>query len=91
MNKLMVNISLISKVIRYNLKIIFAGKFIWFLLGALAFFIFVSVIVVLEESAIDEGTVYDIMLFPGLLLMFYPAVYGIQNDADARVDRKSVV
>jgi len=85
MNKLKLNLSLVFKVIRYNIKIIFAGKFLWFLLGAFAFFIFVSILVVLEEGAIDEGTVYDIMLFPGLLLIFYPTVYGIQNDADARV------
>lgn len=85
MKKLKQNILLMIWVIRYNLKIIFAGKFLWFLIGAFIFFVFVSVIVVLEEGAIDEGTVYDIMLFPGLLLIFYPTVYGIQNDADARV------
>lgn len=75
----------ILKIVNYNLKIIFAGRFLWFLLGAFAFFIFVSVIVVLEEGSIDEGTVYDIMLFPGLLLIFYPCTYGIQNDADSRM------
>ena len=31
-------IPLLPKVVKYNLKIIFAGKFIWFLLAALVFF-----------------------------------------------------
>ncbi len=30
-------IPLLPKVVKYNLKIIFAGKFIWFLLAAFAF------------------------------------------------------
>ena len=33
-------IQLLPKVVRYNLKIIFAGKFFWFLLAALAFLLF---------------------------------------------------
>ena len=32
----------IIKMIRYNLKVIFAGKFIWFLLASLAFFVLVT-------------------------------------------------
>ena len=31
-------IQLLPKVVRYNLKIIFAGKFFWFLLAAFGFF-----------------------------------------------------
>ena len=31
-------ISLLPRLIKYNLKIIFAGKFIWFLLAAFLFF-----------------------------------------------------
>ena len=31
-------IPLLPKVVKYNLKIIFAGKFIWFLLAAFVFF-----------------------------------------------------
>ena len=33
-------IQLLPKVVRYNLKIIFAGKFFWFLLAHLAFLLF---------------------------------------------------
>ena len=33
-------IKLLPKVVKYNLKIIFAGKFFWFLLAAFGFFAF---------------------------------------------------
>lgn len=33
-------IQLLPKVVRYNLKIIFAGKFFWFLLAAFGFLLF---------------------------------------------------
>lgn len=79
------NTVILVKMIRYNLKIIFANRFIWFLLTAFAFFIFFAVQVVLEGSAIDEGTIYSLLIFPGVLLIFYPSVFGIQNDDDARM------
>ena len=78
--------SLVRKIIQYNLKIIFAGKFIWFLLAAFSFFAFF-----MYESAsntmieINEGTVYGVLMFPCLLLIFYPVVFGIQNDEDTRI------
>ena len=36
-------IKLLPKVVKYNLKIIFAGKFFWFLLAAFGFFAFFRV------------------------------------------------
>lgn len=71
--------------IRYNLKIIFAGRFIWFMIAALAFFIFFAVQSVWNRQTISEGVVYELLIFPGMLLIFYPSVFGIQNDDDARM------
>lgn len=71
--------------IRYNLKIIFAGRFLWFLLAAFAFFLFFAIQIVWNRGAISEGTVYELLIFPGILLIFYPSVFGIQNDDDARM------
>ncbi|WP_346858921.1 hypothetical protein [uncultured Draconibacterium sp.] len=71
--------------IRYNLRIIFANRFIWFLLAALAFFLFFAVQVVLDRTTLTEGTVYNLLIFPGILLIFYPSVFGIQNDDDSRM------
>jgi hypothetical protein len=74
-----------SIMIRYNLKIIFAGRFIWFLLAAFGFFLFFAVETVWGRDPLSEGTVYELLIFPGILLIFYPSVFGIQNDDDARM------
>ena len=73
------------RMIRYNLKIIFAGRFIWFLLAAFAFFLFFAIQTVWNSEALSEGTVYNLLIFPGVLLIFYPSVFGIQNDDDSRM------
>ncbi len=78
-------IILIGRLIRYNLKIIFAGRFLWFLLSALAFYFFFMVLNVLENSEIDIGLIYELAFFPAILLIFYPMVFGIQRDEDARM------
>jgi hypothetical protein len=36
------------------------------------------------ESHINEEAVYILMLFPGILIIFYPSTFGIQNDVDSR-------
>lgn len=73
------------KMIRYNLKIIFAGKFIWFVLAAFGFFLFFSIQTVWTGQPLTDGTVYNLLIFPGVLLIFYPSVFGIQNDDDSRI------
>ncbi|MDL2255310.1 hypothetical protein LJC44_01870 [Parabacteroides sp. OttesenSCG-928-G06] len=78
-------ISLAPKVAKYNLKVIFAGKFIWFLLAALGFFCLFMFQLAWERSEVNEGILYDLLVFPAVLLIFYPAVFGIQNDEDARI------
>lgn len=74
-----------SRMIRYNLKIIFASKFIWFLVAAFAFFAFFAVNSVLQGNTITESSIYNLLIFPGVLLIFYPSVFGIQNDDDSRM------
>ncbi|RKD92810.1 hypothetical protein BC643_3187 [Mangrovibacterium diazotrophicum] len=71
--------------IRYNFRIIFAGKFIWFLLAALAFYVFIAIVNVINGEVPDEEFVYGILLFPAILLIFYPMTFGIQNDVDAGI------
>lgn len=73
------------RMIRYNLKIIFAGRFIWFLLAAFAFFLFFAIQTVWNGQALTDGTVYSLLIFPGILIIFYPSVFGIQNDDDSRM------
>lgn len=76
---------IVAKMVRYNLKVIFGNKFIFFLLAAVGFFLLVAVINLFSNSNPSEGTVYFLLIFPGLLLVFYPTAFGIQNDVDARM------
>ena len=73
------------RVIRYNLRVIFAGKFFWFLLAAFAFFAFFMFQLAWNRGEINEAAIYNMLLFPCLLLIFYPVVFGIQNDEDNRI------
>lgn len=38
-----------------------------------------------SDSATDIPDIYNLLLFPGILIMFYPVVYNIQNDKDTRM------
>jgi len=78
-------IALGYRVIRYNLKIIFVGKFFWFLLASFAFFAFFMFQLAWNRQEINEAAIYNTLLFPCLLLIFYPVVFGIQNDEDNRI------
>lgn len=78
-------IPLLSKVVKYNLKIIFAGKFIWFLLAAFVFFAYFMFQSAWNRVEVNEGLIYNLLMFPCVLLVFYPAVFGIQNDEDSRI------
>jgi hypothetical protein len=68
----------------YNLRIIFANKFIWFLAGSILFYVGLSIINVIYNPISRMEDMYSIFLFSGILLVFYPSVFGIQNDQDAR-------
>jgi hypothetical protein len=71
---------------RYNLKIIFANKFIYFVLAAVGIFLLITTINLFDpDSTPNMALVYYWLLVPGILLIFYPAVFGIQNDVDSRM------
>ena len=70
--------------ILYNLRIIFANKFIWFLAGSISFYLGLSVIYVFSNDISRMSDLYGVFIFSGILLVFYPSVFGIQNDQDAR-------
>jgi hypothetical protein len=72
-----------TRMFRYSLRIIFANKFIYFLSAAVIFFLLVSIIHLFEASNSEIKDVYYLLIFPGLLLIFYPASFGIQNDEDS--------
>jgi hypothetical protein len=76
---------LAGRIIRFNLKIIFAGRFLYFLLAAWIFFLVVIGLMLFSEGSPDVNDIYDTLLLPGILIMFYPIVYNIQNDKDSRM------
>lgn len=78
-------IRLLYTIASYNLKIVFSGRFIYFLIAAWLFFLVIVGIMLFSENTIDTYDIYDLLLFPGVLIMFYPVVYNIQNDKDTRM------
>jgi len=73
-----------AKLCVYNMRIIFSGKFIWFLLVGLVLFFFLMYTAAAQGTSLSHGMVYSQLVIPGLLLVFYPSCFGIQNDADHR-------
>jgi hypothetical protein len=77
---------LLYKLITYNVKVIFGNKFIYFVVAAFLFFAFVITLTILDnENEFNEAAIYGFLVFPGLLLVFYPIAYGIQNDDDSKM------
>ncbi len=79
-------IKLITDIVKYNLKIVFANKFVYFLIAAIAFFLLIIAINLFSSSSnltIDD--VYALLISPGILIIFYPVIFNIQNDKDARM------
>ena len=74
-----------AKLCVYNMRIIFSGKFIWFLLVGLVLFFVLMYTAAARGTSLSDGMVYSQLIIPGLLLVFYPSCFGIQNDADHRI------
>ena len=72
--------------LRYNALHIFGGRFIIFLALALCLFFLVLLLGLLGRGGTPNSErLYNYLLAPGILLVFYPAVYGIQKDQDTRM------
>jgi len=77
--------TLFRKMVKYNMKVIFGNRFIWFVVAALAFYFFIAITSIYDNNAIDEGFIYGLQIMPGILLVFYPMTFGIQNDLDTGI------
>jgi len=71
--------------VKYNLQIIFANKFVYFMIAAVAFYLLVTIIMLFNDVLPSEKDIYVTLLFPGLLILFYPVIFNIQNDKDSRM------
>ena len=71
---------------RYNALHIFGGRFLVFLGLALGLFFLVLVIGLVGRGGTPNSErLFNYLLAPAILLVFYPSVYGIQRDRDTRM------
>ncbi|HDR67431.1 MAG TPA: hypothetical protein ENN61_00105 [Bacteroidaceae bacterium] len=70
------------KLASYNMRIIFGGRFVYFVLSAFIFFLVFGAILAFNQNEISLSTIYGLLSLPAILLVFYPSVFGIQSDAD---------
>ncbi len=71
--------------IKYNFRILFGGKYIVFILLSFLFFCYLLFEVASKGSALSDIDVYENLIFPSLLLLFYPTAYGIQKDEESKI------
>ena len=73
------NIALLGfQVVRYNLKIVFGNKFIYFLIAATAFFLMVIGFMLFSDSNPSDYDIYGTLIFPGILIIFYPVIVIVE-------------
>ncbi len=70
---------------RYNFKILFGGRYLVFALLSLLFLCYLLFDAAFSGTALDESVVAQNMIMPSLLLIFYPATYGIQKDEETKI------
>ena len=69
---------------RYNASAVFSGRAVYFMvLAAVVFLVVVVLNLVGRGGEFNGQKIYDYLLVPGVLLVFYPAVFVIQNDRDS--------
>lgn len=76
---------LLYRLVTYNVKVIFGNKFVYFVVAAFLFFAFIITITIFDDPEFNDEVIYAFLVFPGLLLVFYPMSYGIQNDDDSKM------
>ena len=76
---------LLYRLITYNVKVIFGNKFFYFVVAAFLFFVFVITLTIFEDPDFNDAVIFGFLVFPGMLLIFYPMAYGIQNDDDSKM------
>jgi hypothetical protein len=75
----------VLSLMKYNLKVVFGNKFIYFLGASIIFYLLITAINLFSEDTVSIEGVYYQLMFPSLLLVFFPTSYGIQNDEDTRI------
>lgn len=77
--------TIIISLVHYNFKVIFGSKFVYFLGGSILFYLLVVSINIFSSEPIVIEDIYNLHIFPAMLLISFPTIFGIQNDVDARM------
>ncbi len=75
----------IFKLAQYNFKILFGGRYIIFIILALLLFVFQVFNAAYYGASLSESVVFENLIYPSMLLIFYPATYGIQKDSECKI------
>lgn len=78
-------LTLILRMVKYNMKVIFGNRFIWFVLASIAFYFFIAISRIYGGAQMNDSFIYGLQIMPGILLIFYPMTFGIQNDLEAGI------
>lgn len=70
---------------KYNFKILFGGRYLVFMALSLLLFGYLLFQSAYSGVALTEIVVYKDLIFPSLLLIFYPTTYGIQKDEECKI------
>ncbi len=70
---------------KYNFKILFGGRYLIFMVLSFIFFCYLLFNSAYSGNALTEVVVYANLIFPSLLLIFYPTTYGVQRDEEAKI------
>jgi len=75
----------LRRFLHYNVINVFSGRPGYFMLLAGGIFLVILVLNLLGRGGgtITAQKIYEFLLVPGVLLVFYPAVFAIQNDRDS--------
>ncbi len=70
---------------KYNFKILFGGRYIIFMCLSLLLFCYLLFNSAYSGNALTEILVMENLIFPSLLLIFYPTAYGVQKDEECKI------
>ena len=82
--KILKNIPVIYKFLKYNVRIVFGGKFIYFLIFALLLYITIMLINLFNNEIPSEDSFYYILIIPSIAIILYPSAFSVQNDYDMK-------
>jgi hypothetical protein len=75
----------VLRLVTYNLRIIFGNRFVYFFVASLIFYLLITGISLFSANVATAADIFSQLMFPGLLFVFFPTTFGIQNDADVRI------